>query len=180
MPTNRKTLHRAHRGRLSHVADCVLRYGREDRWADAFESEEEHRAAWERVRDNFLSQYRHGHRPAAWWGFDSPIPYPAGGYDRERSTLYEAGLLDEEERAWLLADWRREFARAQSADFFFCDGPQSFFHGATARRKHYRWADIPDTLVREWTAEHQRRRKTIRKLEQATESVEARPAESST
>src|SRR4051812_40615483 len=110
MPTNRKTLHRAHRGRLSHVADCVLRYGREDRWADAFESEEEHRAAWERVRDNFLSQYRHGHRPAAWWGFDSPIPYPAGGYDRERSTLYEAGLLDEEERAWLLADWRREFA----------------------------------------------------------------------
>jgi hypothetical protein len=176
MPTNRKPLHRAHRGRLSHAADCVLRYGWDDRWADAFESEEEHRAAWERARDHLLPQYQRARRPMAWWRFDvGNLRYP--GYDHERSTLYEAGLLDEEERAWLLADWRREFARAQSADFFFCSGPQSIFHGATARRKHYRWADIPHTLVREWTAEH-RRRKTIRKLEQATGSAEACPAKS--
>ena len=127
MPTNRKPLHRAHRGRLSHVADCVLRYGRDDRWADAFESEEEHRAAWERARDNFYLNTSASRPPMA-GGDLTDRESPPAGYDHERSTLYEAGLLDEEECAWLLADWRREFARAQSADFFFCGGPQSFFH----------------------------------------------------
>ena len=40
------------------------------------------------------------------------------GRDLERSTLFEAGLLGAEEEAELLTDWRREFDRANGADFF--------------------------------------------------------------
>ena len=68
-------------------------YGADDRWADAFRDEDEHRDAWIRNRDRLLAWYRHGHRPAAWWQFEAgDLRYP--GYDREQSTLYQAGILE--------------------------------------------------------------------------------------
>jgi hypothetical protein len=76
----------------------------------------------------------------AWWSYEAPIPWP--GYERERSTLYAAGLLGEDEKAELEAEWRREFDRAQEPGFTICLGPGEHLEGAAARRVHFRWADI--------------------------------------
>jgi hypothetical protein len=109
----------------------------------AFDSDEQRRELWFRNREWLMEQRgSHGRRPLAWWR-----------YDRERSTLYEAGLLAEEERAELLAYWRHEFNRAHGRDFFYCAGPGRILHGAAARREHFRWADIPRALVAAWRAE---------------------------
>jgi hypothetical protein len=78
--------------------------------------------------------------------------FPIPGYDRERSTLYQAGLLGEDERRELMAYWRQEFDRASGADFFCCVGGKNL-HGAAARREHFRWADIPPPLVAAWGAQ---------------------------
>ena len=165
MPTNRHPIRHPHRGRLNYAQEMVLRYGEDPRWADAFHGEPEQLDAWMRNRDHLLASYKHGRRPAAWWRFESPIKYP--GYDVEQSTLFAAGLLTEEESAALLVWWHDEFERAQPPDFMFCNGPASWLRGSAARRAHYRWADIPRELVREWTVERRRRGKTIHKLETA-------------
>jgi hypothetical protein len=118
-----------------------------------FESDEARHEAWLRNREWLMATLaQHGRRPLAWWRYDAgDLRYP--GYDRERSTLYEAGMLAEDERAELVAHWREEFDRAHRPDFFCCEGPGRFFHGEPARRAHYRWADIPSELVEEWSAE---------------------------
>jgi hypothetical protein len=51
----------------------------------------------------------------------APIAYP--GYETEQSTLYEAGLLDPDERNELLAFWCEQFEKAQKPDFSICMGP---------------------------------------------------------
>jgi len=117
-----------------------------------FRSREELRAAWTRGRDTAMTLWgKRCRRPQAWWEFESPVGYP--GYDHEKSVLYEHGLLTEEERAELIADWRAEFARAQQPDFFLPVEPGKILHGDRARRAHYRWADIPAALVAQWTDE---------------------------
>jgi hypothetical protein len=165
MPTNRTPIRHPHRGRLSHEQEMVLQYGGEERWADAFATEEEYRDAWARNRDRLLAGYRHGRRPAAWWTLESPIPFP--GYERQGSALFEANLLEPEERAALGDWWREEFAKAWEPHFFHCDGPGRLFEGAVARRKHYAWADIPNELVKQWTAQRERRGRTIGELAKA-------------
>ena len=165
MPTNRKPIRHPRRGVLNHHQEMVLLYGEEPRWADAFHSEAEHREAWIRNRDRLLAGYRHGRRPAAWWTLESPIAFP--GYERQQSVLYEANLLEPEERAALVAWWREQFERAWEPHFFHCDGPGRFFEGAVARRKHYAWADIPNELVKQWTAQRERRGRTIGELANA-------------
>ena len=155
MPTNRHPARHPHRGRLTHTQSMVLRYGPDPRW-DAFHSEEEHRDAWARNRDRLLAAYRHDRRPMAWWRFEAPFPFP--GYEREQSTLFDAGLLDEEEAAALVREWRREFERAWEPHFFHCSGPGRFFSSALGRRKHYRWADVPLPLALRWTRERRRKR----------------------
>jgi hypothetical protein len=127
----------------------------------------EHRDAWVRNRDRLLPGYRHGRRPAAWWRFESPIKYP--GYDREQSTLYAAGLLTEEESAELVGWWSEQYTRAQDPNFFYCRGPGDILKGAIARREHYKWADIPRALLRQWTLEYRRRDRVVRKLKAAPE-----------
>jgi hypothetical protein len=167
MPTNRHPIRHPHRGRLTHAQDMVLQYGFDERWADAFRDESEHRDAWVRNRDRLLAWYRHARRPQAWWHFEAPFRYP--GYDREQSTLYAAGLLTAEELAELDGFWREEFDRAQQPDFFHCEGPGRFLKGEPAKRAHYQWADIPRALVKQWTT--QRRRRTIRELEATSPAV---------
>jgi hypothetical protein len=128
MPTDRRPLHRAHRGRLNHAQQMWLRYGWDERWDDAFNSEEEYRDAWLRNRARMLAGCAPGRRPIAWWVVESGGEYP--GYDKERVALFEADLLDPAERDELLGCWRRSFERGERSD-------------------------IPDSLWAEW--EEQRR-----------------------
>jgi hypothetical protein len=102
---------------------------------------------------------KHGRRPQGWWEFEAPFPRP--DYERERSALYEAGLLGAEERTELVGWWREQFLRTFESHFFFCDGPGRILEGATARRKHFKWADIPQRLIDEWTKERQGRSRRI-------------------
>ena len=166
MPTNRHPIRHPHRGRLNHEQEMVLQYGAGERWADAFCDEDEHRDAWIRNRDRLLAWYRHARRPQAWWHFEAPFPYP--GYDAEQRALYRAELLGPEERAELLAFWRREYERAHGPHFFFCHGPGRFLEGTKARRAQYAWAGIPRELLKEWTAQRRRRGRIVRKLKTQT------------
>jgi hypothetical protein len=98
MATNRHPIRHPHRGRVNHARRMTL-YGPDPRW-DAFDTEEEAGAAWAQHRERILEHYP-GRRPMGWWHFEAgDLRYP--GYDRERSTLYETGLLGEAERAELV------------------------------------------------------------------------------
>jgi hypothetical protein len=141
----------------------VLQFGVEKRWADAFRDEDEHRDAWVCNRERLLAGYRHGRRPMAWWRFEAPFPYP--GYDAEQQALYRAELLGPDERAELLAFWRREYERAHEPHFFFCQGPGRILEGVKARRAQYAWAGIPRELLKQWTAQRRRQGRRIRELE---------------
>jgi hypothetical protein len=117
-----------------------------------FRDAEHARAAWLQHRARLLELFgNRGRRPLAWWAFEAPLEHP--GCDRERSTLYEAGLLGEEERTELLTYWREQFDRAHGPDFFVCMGPGKILDGAAARCAHFEWADIPRALVEAWGAE---------------------------
>jgi hypothetical protein len=100
-----------------------------------------------------------------WWEFDAPnlgLRYP--GPDLERSVLWHAGLLGEDERLALEADWRREFERSQQPGFFVCSGPGKFYDGAVGRRKHFRWCDLPSELIQRWSAGRRHATQTFRQL----------------
>jgi hypothetical protein len=126
----------------------------------SFASEEERSAAWFRHRDRLMAMWaRDGKRPVAWWNYEAPAELYYPGPDYERSTLFEFGLLAETERVELVANWRREFDRANAPGFFHCAGPGQYLSGPEAVEAHIRWADIPATLVEAWTAELQQRAK---------------------
>jgi hypothetical protein len=136
-----------------------------------FRDREELAQAWGLARDYMLKTFgRPGRRPLAWWAFEATVPYP--GYDRETSTLYEAGALDAEERATLERRWRAEFESTFNPDFFVAVGQDEFLEGSPARRVHFAWADIPRSLVKAWTAERKRRARAIRGLASTSDSVE--------
>src|SRR5262249_40158072 len=98
-----------------------------------FGSPEELRAAWETHRDEIMQRWgSHGRRPCAWWAFDSDLEHP--GYDRERSTLWRAGVLSEAERAELEEGWRQDFDAARGMD-------------ARDRREHFEHCDVPHELI---------------------------------
>jgi hypothetical protein len=121
----------------------------------AFSDDEQRRRLWAAHRERLLSWWgTDGRRPQAWWRYDSPIPFP--GHARERSVLFEAGLLSAYELETLTATWRADFARAWEPDFFFIAGPGEIYQGAIAREKHFAWADIPSALVQQWEAARQR------------------------
>ena len=162
MPTDRKPLHRAHRSRLDSDQEMELWLGPSHR-GSAFESEAQRQWAWTQHRDRVMAVWgKHGKRPWAWWRYESGRAHPG---DREASTLYEMGVLAPEERAELERWWRGQFERAQAPDFWLCLGPGRFLEDAPARRAHYKWADVPRELLKEWTRERRRRSRTIRELE---------------
>src|SRR5262245_825475 len=163
MATNRSPLRRSRRV-LSHDEELELWLGPGHR-PSTFRDAEHARQAWMVNRDRIMAAWaRNGRRPQGWWAFEASIEFP--GHDRETSTLFQAGLLAEEEAAELVAGWRAQFQRAQQSDFFFCEGPGQFFCGAAARSRHYREIDIPASLVQQWSKEYRRRARTIRRLQE--------------
>jgi hypothetical protein len=121
----------------------------------SFQSDQERRRLWVANRDPLMRRWgQNGHRPQAWWRYDAPIPFP--GLARERSTLYEHGLLGKAEARALEKDWREEFDRAMQPNFFYIAGPGEIYQGAVARQKHFASADIPSALVQQWEAARQR------------------------
>jgi hypothetical protein len=110
-----------------------------------FGSREELVAAWKRHRAEVMRLWgSHGRRPMGWWEFDAGgLKHP--GYDRERSTLWRAGVLSEAERTELELGWWADFDAAQKKD-------------AQARREYYAWADIPPELIEAWSKRRRRGR----------------------
>jgi hypothetical protein len=138
-------------GELTHSQELELWLGASHH-GSAFDSDEQRRTAWFRHRDQLMQWLaKDGRRPQAWWTYECPegLRYP--GYDRERSTLYQSGVLGEEEAGELREWWRKEFDRAWDPHFFFCAGPGKIFTGAVARDKHYAWMDLPPELHQKWT-----------------------------
>jgi hypothetical protein len=122
MPTKRLPLQRPPRGQLTASQEQELWLGPSPHLGPLFSDAEHVRAAWFQHRARLLERHgAHGRRPMAWWAFEAPIEHP--GRDRERSTLYQAGLLAEAERAELLRYWREQFDRAHDPNFFCCMGP---------------------------------------------------------
>ena len=155
MTTNREPLRRPRRGHINADQEMSLWL---DWPPDAFDDETERREMWGLHRDRILPLFgTRGRRPSAWWQYDSPILYP--GYDLERSALYEANLLDEQEREQIVTEWRIEFDRTCEVGFGYCAGLRAdgkgalWLYGKEARAAHLAWADVPQSLVREWTAE---------------------------
>ena len=152
--------------RIPHEAEMSLRYG-ELAERPAFAGEEERRAAWFHHRDRLLQHCSHGRRPAGWWDFESPVPYPRDG-DYAAAALFEAGLLTEGGIAELMARWREDFERAQAPGFTYCAGfarpsdtTATWLEGEPAKRAHLKWAAVPRSLIRKWTAERRRRHRTV-------------------
>jgi hypothetical protein len=122
-----------------------------------FTSREALKSTWERARERMMASLSPGRRPMGWWEFDAgDLKHP--GYDRERSTLWRAGLLSADEKIALEAEWQTEFETAQAPDFTLNDGSDEILVGDCARAAHYRWADIPDKLVKRWEKAERRRR----------------------
>jgi hypothetical protein len=128
-----------------------------------FRSEEERRQKWEKNRAFLLASDRgSGRRCWGWWVCDSPIPFP--GYDRQKSALFEAGLLTEPEREHVLREWRHAFERSYEPHFWYCAGVGKNFTGPRARHLHWSWADIPDSLLLAWARDRLHASRRIRKL----------------
>jgi hypothetical protein len=106
----------------------LLTYGPAREWRGAFASVEEARGVWERHRGQLMSFKAPGKRPWAWYEFEAPegLRYD---YDRERSTLWSAGLLTDSERAELEREWREQFDRAQRPNFAHCLGSAGWLDG---------------------------------------------------
>jgi hypothetical protein len=135
----------------THKQQMALQFGYAAEWADAFRSQEEFRDCWQRHREQLMAGYPAGRRPLAYWALEAgDLEWP--GHDYERSALWEAGRLNDDERGELERTWRQEFERARSPDFWLSVGGQ-ILKGEAARRAHYEWADIPAELIERWSAE---------------------------
>jgi len=153
----RKRQHRfqAIDGSLSAGQMMELQYGNNPSAGSLFGSREELERAWQQARERLLEGCRPGRRVMAWWEFESTVPYP--GYGSERSALWRMGLLSADEKDTLEREWKAEFETAQAPDFTLHDGT-GILMGDCARAAHYRWADIPNTLIKRWSTAARRRR----------------------
>src|SRR5262249_50181068 len=134
MPTT-KYLRRSHRAKLNHSQQLELWLGPRST-GSAFGSDEERREAWFRNRDWVMKLWaKGGRRPMGWWLYEAPekgLRYPTSQY--ERSVLWETpGVLTEEERAQLEAEWRYEFDRCWDEHFFHWAGTGEIYNGHEAR-----------------------------------------------
>ena len=118
-----------------------------------FNSREELQTAWETHRAELMARWgSHGRRPAAFYEFEFDGVRPS--YATERSTLWRIGLLSEAERTEVEAEWEAAFAEARGM-------------AAQERREHFAHHDVPDELIREWTAARKRPRRQAAASEEA-------------
>ena len=137
-------------GKVSDIDACGLTYTElMELWlgpnptGSCFCSREELVAAWAAGRAVVMRLWgSDGRRPMAWWQFDTELRYP--GHCREKSFLWQHGILGPEERLEVEAGWRQAFDEARRM-------------GARERREHYEHHDIPDELIQAWTAARRRR-----------------------
>jgi hypothetical protein len=130
MPTKRRRRGRGRREWLTDEQRMELAQGERG----AFGSEDEARAAWFATRDDFMGT-NPGTRPAGWWRFEAPVPRPM--HVHTGRALYEAGVMDDVERAACESWWRRI-------------EDQAFEHAESAREYHRACRDVPLALRREW------------------------------
>jgi hypothetical protein len=156
--TNRNIVRRRRRDELSHDQMLELWLGPDEQRGSLFNDREELQSAWDTHRDVLMERWgSHGRRPQIWWELATEMQFP--GLDREKSTLWRAGVLAPAERAELEAEWLAAFQHAQSPKFSYQLEPGRFVGGEEGRKLHYRAHDIPYELVRRWTVEHRQRRK---------------------
>jgi hypothetical protein len=137
---------------VGDFAECLELWLGPGRGGSLFGNKAQLQDAWRRNREVVMRLYAcDGRRPQAWWAFEADEDYP--GHDSERAWLYEHGCLGEDEKRELVRYWRQEFENAFDPDFFIAIRPDKFLNGASARREHFKWADIPKSLVDKWTAE---------------------------
>jgi hypothetical protein len=144
---------RAGRRKLVVPAQCDISGIAEMRlWLGPLAGDEEERRLWFEHRTRLLEWFGgNGRRPQAWWRYEAPFKYP--GFSREKSALWEAGLLGAEEAAQLEQEWREEFVRSLAPDFSFHDGPRGILTGREAHIAHLVFHDVPAELVERWAAE---------------------------
>ena len=140
---------------LSPAQVMELTYGPSPAMGSYFGSREELADAWQQARERLLERSNPGRRPAAFYEFEWDGSRPS--YDTERSVLWRMGLLSAGEKDVLETEWKVAFTEAQEVAFTVNDGT-GILKGDCARIAHYRWADIPNTLVKRWTAAARRRR----------------------
>jgi hypothetical protein len=120
-------------------------------WLGPLAGDEEERRLWFEHRIRLLEWFGgNGRRPQAWWRYEAPFKYP--GFNREKSALWEAGLLGEEEVARLEQEWREEFVRSLAPGFSFHDGPRGILTGREAHIAHLVHHDVPVALAERWAA----------------------------
>ena len=154
MPTERIPLQRPRRGHVGSAQWLELWLGPCGA-KSVFKDRQQLADAWQRARDRMLASLAPGRRPQAYYEFEFNGLRPP--YDTERSVLWRMGLLTTDEKTALEAEWKAEFEKAQAPDFTLNDGGGELLVGDCARAAHYRWADIPDKLVKRWTAARRRR-----------------------
>jgi hypothetical protein len=116
-----------------------------------FASDEERRRQWVKHRDRLMQLFaNNGRRPQAWWRYEAPFKYP--GFNRERSALWEAGLLGAAEAQELERSWHEEFNRSLEPGFIFNDGPRGELSGWEAHIAHLVACDVPADLCELWAA----------------------------
>jgi hypothetical protein len=116
--TNRHTIRRRRRDELRHDQMLELWLGPHPDRGSLFNDREELQSAWDTHRDVLMKRWgSHGRRPQIWWELATEMQFP--GLDREKSTLWRAGVLAPAERAELEAEWRTEFERAQNPKFSY-------------------------------------------------------------
>jgi hypothetical protein len=111
--------------------------------APAFANEAERRDAWRLNLDDVMSGINPGHRPDAWWRWESPEPRDRGL--EECLQLYRMGALCEDELAELTEMWRQEEEKARDVPFWTIS-PGHVLTGRDAYMARRAWAGIPEEL----------------------------------
>jgi hypothetical protein len=134
------------------LQEAELAWGVSHRLGSTFNNDEEAREAWILNRDRIMNLFAFGgRRPMGWWRHESPLPWP--GFSRERSTLWEAGLLGAAERRALEADWREEFFKSLAPGFTFREREGHYLHGHEAHIAALVFHDCPAALAERFSAE---------------------------
>jgi hypothetical protein len=144
MPVKRRKTKR-HFGELNHDEWISLTLGeRPDR--QAFDSDEDRRAAWEQHREAELASINLGRRPAAWWDYDAPARR-----DHNMNSmlqLFRLGELRGDELQYAMRHWADWAEKARKLHYVL--GPGNIVTASPEAEERWRaWAGVPDEMFRE-------------------------------